>query len=179
MQRASCPMLLAAQLLMPIFPYLPHGWVRAWTGLGACLLNRNAWELGIQVLHGPSSLRKYPPPRSQRRKTAASCEGKDDPVAEVPPCRSQEHRLAHTWTDTSIIAVPVPAPFRAGVTEGRDTGLALKELTVVGKVWPACLWGESCTPPPSLPAALGRLMPVLCLGTAAWPGSKALGTEPS
>lgn len=41
---------------------LPHGWVRAWTGLGACLVNRNAWKLGIQVLRGPTSLLESTPP---------------------------------------------------------------------------------------------------------------------
>lgn len=72
------------------------------------------------------------------------------------------HKNTGTWTDTLLYlpsSDPVPAPLEQGSPKEGDTALALKELPIVGKVWPACLQGELKTS--SLPAAVGR----------AWPGS--------
>lgn len=142
-QRASCPVLPAAQLPMPAFPVAGQcvGW----------LVKRSEWRPGKQLLCAPSSLLAESLYLLEAtRQKISNGEGKDDPVAEVPPCGWKTHEQETHIGTYLLSACPALGVIRSrGYRKNGTQSLLSRNSRILGKVWLAFLQA------PSLPGAVG------------------------
>lgn len=102
-----------------------------WAGLGACLVSGG---LEKQVLCGPTALLAEsvnPLPEATGQK-CSHCEGKDNPMVEVPPQGVEYTQETYIGTHTQVLPC-ARCSKEQGLRKEWDTALALKELPVLGK----------------------------------------------